>query len=118
LRHAARVSGFTGLAVNHVDTLSGLAELEVAEAYELDGERIDAIPPRTEQWADCDPVYRSFDPWPDQDWDHVAETGYDALHENARAYLEYLSDELSTPIYAVGIGPDRDQSIVLEEPEF
>jgi len=118
LRHAARVSGFTGLAVNHVDTLSGLAELRIAEAYELDDERVETVPPRAERWADCEPVYRSFDPWPDQDWSRVAAAGYDALHENARTYLEYVSDDLSTPIYAVGVGPDREDSMVLEEPSF
>jgi adenylosuccinate synthase len=118
LRHAARVSGFTGLAVNHIDTLSGLDELQVGHTYTLDGEELDTIPATTEQWARCEANFRTFDGWPEQDWDAVAAEGYDALHENARAYLEYISDELDTPIYAVGIGPGRDQSIVLEEPEY
>jgi adenylosuccinate synthase len=118
LRHAARVSGFTGLAVNHVDTLAGLDELQVGHSYTLDGETIETIPPTAEQWARCEANFRTFEGWPEQDWEAVAEAGYDALHENARAYLEYLSDELDTPIYAVGIGPGREQSLVLEEPEY
>jgi adenylosuccinate synthase len=118
LRHAARVSGFTGLAVNHIDTLSGLDEIKIGHTYTLDGEELDTIPATTEQWGRCEANFRSFDGWPEQDWDAVAAEGYDALHENARAYLEYISDELDTPIYAVGIGPGRDQSLVLEEPEY
>ncbi|MEF8881713.1 MAG: adenylosuccinate synthase [Halapricum sp.] len=118
LRHAARVSGFTGLAVNHVDTLAGLDEITVGHSYTLDGEKLETIPATTEQWARCEGNFRTFDGWPEQDWDAVAEEGYEALHENARAYLEYVSDELDTPIYAIGIGPGRDQSIVLEEPEY
>ncbi len=116
LRHAARASGFTGLAVNHIDTLAGLDELKVGHSYTLDGETRYSVPATTERWAQCEPNYRTFDGWPDVDWDEVAREGYDALPENARTYLAYLSDELDTPIYAVGVGPAREQSLVLEHP--
>jgi adenylosuccinate synthase len=116
LRHATRASGFTGLAVNHVDTLAGLDELKVGHSYTLDGEERYAVPATTEQWGDCEPNYRTFEGWPDVDWEVVSEEGYEALPENARTYLEYVSDELDTPIYAVGVGPGRDESVVLEHP--
>jgi adenylosuccinate synthase len=116
LRHAARASGFTGVAVNHLDVLAGLDEVKVGHAYELDGETIYSMPPTTEQWGECDPVFRTFDGWPEVDWEEVAGEGYDALPDGARAYLEYISAELETPIYAVGVGPDRSHSIVLERP--
>jgi adenylosuccinate synthase len=116
LRHATRASGFTGLAVNHVDTLAGLDELKVGHSYTLDGETIETVPATTEQWLDCEPNYRTFDGWPEVDWDEVVDAGYDALPENARTYLGYVSDELDTPIYAVGVGPGREDSIVLERP--
>ena len=118
LRHAARVSGFTGLAVNHIDTLSGLEELQVAHSYTLDGEEVETIPATTEQWGRCEPNFTTLEGWPEQDWEAVAEEGYEALHENARAYLEFVSDELDTPVYAVGIGPGREQSLVLERPDY
>ncbi|MFB6233127.1 MAG: adenylosuccinate synthase [Haloarculaceae archaeon] len=116
LRHAARVSGFTGLAVNHVDTLAGLDELQVGHAYTLDGERLESVPATTEQWGECEPVYRRFDGWPDVDWTAVAGEGFDALPERARAYLRYLADELAVPLTVVGVGPDRTESIVLDHP--
>jgi len=74
------------------------------------------MPPTTERWGDCEPNFRTFDGWPEADWEQVAADDYDALHENARAYLDYVSAELDTPIYAVGIGPNRSQTIVLERP--
>jgi len=116
LRHATRASGFTGLAVNHIDTLAGLDELEVAEAYELDGERLKTMPPTTERWADCEPVFRTFDGWDEQDWETIAEDGYDALPAEARTYLEYISNDLDVPIYAIGVGPSRGDTIVREQP--
>jgi len=116
LRHAARASGFTGLAVNHIDTLAGLDELQVGHSYTLDGEEIFTVPATTERWADCEANYRTFDGWPEFDASEVAEVGYEALPEAARDYLEYLEAELDTPVYAVGIGPGRSETIVREYP--
>jgi adenylosuccinate synthase len=116
LRHAARANGFTGLAVNHLDVLAGLDEVKVGHSYELDGETIYSMPSTTEQWAECEPTFRSFDGWPEEDWDAVADEGYDALPAGARDYLEYVSDELDAPIYAIGIGPGREQTVVVEDP--
>jgi adenylosuccinate synthase len=116
LRHSARVNGFTGLAVNHIDTLAGLDEVKVGHSYTFDGEETETMPPTTEQWARCGANYRTFDGWEDADWGTVAEEGYDALPENARAYLEYLEDELDAPVYCVGVGPGRGETVVRRSP--
>ncbi|WP_254537915.1 adenylosuccinate synthase [Halomarina litorea] len=116
LRHAARANGFTGLAVNHLDVLAGLDPVKVGHAYEMDGEERRSMPATTEQWGRCTATYREFDGWEAVDWAAVAEEGYDALPENARTFLEYISDELDTPIYAVGVGPGRDETVVVENP--
>ena len=116
LRHAARANGFTGLAINHVDVLAGLDEVAVGHAYTLDGEELLTMPPTTERWADCEAELRTFEGWDDVDWATVAEAGYDAIPENARTYLEYVAEELETPIYAVGVGPGREETVVVESP--
>ncbi len=116
LRHATRANGFTGLAVNHLDVLAGLDELKVGHSYELDGEETFTMPATTEHWGRCEPNFRTFDGWPEVDWSEVAEDGYDAIPENARAYLDYISDELDTPVYAVGVGPGREETVILTNP--
>ena len=116
LRHAARVSGFTGLAINHLDVLAGLAEVKVGHSYTLDGEELTTLPATTEEWARCEANYRTVDGWPEFDPSTVAEGGYEALPENARAYVEYIEAELDTPAYALGVGPGRSETIVRERP--
>jgi len=116
LRHAARASGFTGIAVNHLDVLAGLDEVKVGDAYDLNGERLETMPATTERWAECEPILKEFEPWPEVDWAAVADEGYDALPDAARTYLDYLSDEVGAPIYAVGVGPDRAETIELVDP--
>ncbi|MFB6093766.1 MAG: adenylosuccinate synthase [Halanaeroarchaeum sp.] len=112
LRHATRASGFTGLAINHLDVLAGLEEVRVGHAYELDGETITSMPATTERWGECEPVYRTFDGWPDVDWEAVAAEGFEALPTAARDYVTYLEDELGVPAYAISVGPGREASIV------
>ena len=116
LRHATRANGFTGLAINHIDVLAGLDEVQVGHSYTLDGEETLTMPPTTEKWGDCEAQFRTFDGWDDVDWAAVAAEGYDAIPENARTYLEYISDELDTPIYAVGVGPGREETVIVESP--
>jgi len=116
LRHAARASGFTGIAINHLDTLAGLEEVKVAHSYRLDGEETFAMPTTTERWGDCEPNYRTFEGWPDEDWAAIAAEGYDALPPNARRYVEYVERELGVPAVALGVGPGRDETIVRERP--
>jgi adenylosuccinate synthase len=115
LRHAARANGFTGLAINHIDVLAGLDEVKVGHSYTLDGEEVFTMPPTTEKWGDCEANLRSFEGWDDVDWNAVAEEGYEAIPENAREYLDYIAEELDTPVYAVGVGPGREQTIIVED---
>ena len=116
LRHAARANGLTAVAVNHLDVLAGLETVRVAHAYELDGEEWLTMPPTTERWGRCEPVYRPFEGWPEVDWADVAEAGYDAIPAAARAFLEYVSGELGVGLAAVGVGPNRHETVVLEHP--
>jgi adenylosuccinate synthase len=116
LRHAARASGFDGLVVGHLDVLAGLDEVRVAHAYDLDGEERLVPPSVTERWGDCEVRYRTFDGWSDADWDAVVDAGYEALPENATAYVEYVAGELDADVYAVGVGPGREETVVVRDP--
>lgn len=116
LRHAARVNGFTGIAINHLDILAGLEEVKVGHEYDVDGTRLQTMPATTERWGECEPVYRTFDGWPEVDWLEIADRGYEALPDGAQAYVEYLETELDAPAYALGLGPDREAAIVRSDP--
>ncbi|GAA5472657.1 adenylosuccinate synthase [Haloarcula hispanica] len=116
LRHSTRVSGFTGIAINHLDVLAGLDEVKVGHTYTLDGEELASMPATTEQWKRCEANFKSFDGWPEVDWADAADGGYDALPENAKGYVEYIESELDTPAYAIGVGPGRGETIVREQP--
>ncbi|GAA0238374.1 adenylosuccinate synthase [Haladaptatus pallidirubidus] len=116
LRHATRVNGFSGIVVGHIDVLAGLGEVKVGHSYQFDESEMKTVPSTTKGWERCAVNYKQFDGWPDVDWSAVAEEGYEAIPENARSYLEYIQDELDTQIYAVGVGPAREDTVVIENP--
>lgn len=116
LRHATRVNGFTGLAINHLDVLAGLDEVKIAHEYALGDTVIDTMPSTTERWAECDPRFRVFDGWPDLAWDQIATEGYDALPANAQTYLDYIRAELETSVVSIGVGPNRAETIIQRNP--
>ena len=63
LREAAIVNGFTSLAMNKLDILSGLAEVPVATAWRIDGKLIHDFPMTLEELARAEPVYEVMPGW-------------------------------------------------------
>lgn len=112
VKSAVRVSGLTSLAVTKIDTLAGLDKLKVCVGYKFNGEIIDYFPASLEDLAKCEPVYEEFDGWDDS----VADArSYDEIPENAKKYLERISEFTGTRILIVSVGPKRDQTMRVGE---
>jgi adenylosuccinate synthase len=109
-RHAARVSGSTELAVMLLDVLTGIEELNVAVAYERDGQRVDDLPAALSDFARCRPVYETLPGWSEP----ITEVSrWDDLPRAARDYVGFLGKQLDVPVGIVSVGPDRRQTILL-----
>ena len=116
LRHAARVNGFTGIVINHIDVLAGMGDIKVAESYEFRGESIRTLPPTTELWGECQAEYITFPGWPECDWRDIAENGYEALPKTAQDYMDYVAKEVDADIIAGGVGPSRSETVLRRRP--
>lgn len=112
LRHAKRVSGLSGLSIMLLDVLSGVEKLKICTHYELDGEKIDYVPSIIDQFDRVKPVYIEVDGW-DEDITEV--TSLDELPLNAQKYLQTISELTGIPVKIFSVGPDRTQTIRLEE---
>ena len=112
VKSAVRVSGLTSLAVTKIDTLAGLDKLKICVGYKFNGEIIDYFPASLEDLAKCEPVYEEFEGWDDS----VADArSYDEIPENAKKYLERISEFTGTRISIVSVGPKRDQTMRVGE---
>lgn len=108
LRYAAQINGLTELALTKLDILSGLPELPICVAYDLDGERIDSLPADLKVLAKCRPVYTSIEGWNE---DITGARVIDDLPFNARRYIDFVAENVGVPIHLVSIGPGREQII-------
>jgi adenylosuccinate synthase len=111
LRHAARINGFSGLAITKVDVLTGMDEIQLCVAYERNGQRLEDPP--YDQLEDVTPVYETFPGWSE------SISGCSALHElprNALRYICAVEDLVGCKAWLVSVGPDRKQTIQFSDP--
>ena len=111
-RQAVRINGFTDLFITKLDVLTGLEKVPVCVAYEVDGVRFDEIPMTQTDFHHAKPIYEYFDGWNESISD--AKT-LEELPENARKYVHKLEELSGCRISAIGVGPDRDQTIVVRD---
>jgi len=111
-RYTSRLSGVDELAVMLLDVLDELAELKICIAYELDGKRTTNFPGQVDDLRRVVPVYETLPGWqqPTSDVRRLAD-----LPENAKRYLDRIAQLLGRPATIVSIGPDREQTIVVEK---
>ncbi|KRK13358.1 adenylosuccinate synthetase [Lacticaseibacillus zeae DSM 20178 = KCTC 3804] len=110
VRHSRRVAGITDLCLNSIDVLTGLDTVKICVAYERDGERIENYPASLKFLSECKPVYEELPGWK-EDITH-AKTLAD-LPENARHYVERITELLGVDLLTFSVGPDRDQTNVI-----
>lgn len=110
IRYAARVNGLTGLAINHVDTIGKLGKIKLCVAYKKDGAQIGYFPASLKELAKCEPVYEEFEGW---EIDSAKVKKYEDLPENAKIYLARIEELVGVKVKLVGIGKDREQTIVV-----
>ncbi|MGP6169698.1 adenylosuccinate synthase [Microbacterium sp. A196] len=108
-RYATRVNGITDLVLTKLDILTGLEEIPVCVAYDVDGERFDDVPVNQTDFHHAKPIYEYFPGWSEDI--SVART-FDDLPKNAQDYVLALEKMSNTRISVIGVGPERDEVIV------
>ncbi len=119
LRYAARLNGFTSLAITKVDVLGGLDEVPVCTQYVMpDGRTVrDLLPTNADELAQAQPVYERFEGWPEfheRLKGRLREEGARALPSTLRRYLEHVATEVGVPVEYVGYGPQREETVRLD----
>jgi len=112
-RYAVEVNGLDCLAITKMDVLDELDAIQVCVAYELDGQRIEHFPCSAEDFARCRPIFETLPGWQSST---ASCRSLDELPPAAMSYLRFLADLMEVPIAIVSVGPQRDQTIVVEDP--
>jgi len=113
VNYACRLNGFTSLAVTKIDVLSGIKKLKICKAYKYNDKIIKDFPADTKILEKCIPVYEEFNGWEEKNWKEVVKKGYNALPDNMKKYLDFISSSSKVPISIISLGPGREETIEL-----
>jgi adenylosuccinate synthase len=110
VRHARRVSGITGLSLNSLDVLAGLETVKICTAYKFRGNTIEYYPSSLNMLSECEAVYEELPGWSE---DLSKARSIEDIPENARHYLERVSQLTGIPISIFSVGRNREQTNLL-----
>jgi adenylosuccinate synthase len=111
-RYATRVNGLTDFFLTKLDVLTGWEKIPVCVAYEIDGKRVEEVPASQSDFHHAKPIYEYLDGWT-EDISNCKK--FEELPVNAQKYVKYLEQISGAPMSAIGVGPGRDQTIVVKE---
>jgi adenylosuccinate synthase len=113
-RYTARLSGVDTLAVMLLDVLCELDEIKICTAYEIEGRRVGDFPSHVDDLRRAVPILESVPGWKR---DITAARRPEDLPLAAHDYLTRLSQLVGRPVEFVSVGPDRSQTIFMEQGE-
>ena len=108
IKYAARVNGLTEICLTKLDVLDKLEKIKVCVAYDIEGERTEAMPDSLHAFSAAVPVYEELDGWCEPT---SGCRSFDELPANAKAYIHRIEEIAGVPVSIVAVGPDRDQTI-------
>jgi adenylosuccinate synthase len=111
-RYAAELNGFNSIALTKLDVLDALEEIKVCVGYEIDGQRIDTFPAVAQDLRNIKPIYETLEGWKSET---LGVTEFKELPAKAQEYVRFLSDSIGVEIGLISTGPERDQTIILQD---
>ena len=109
-RYSSRVNGLTDYFLTKLDVLDSWERIPVCVAYDIDGVRHDEMPMTQTEFHHATPVYEYFDGWKT---DISGCRSFADLPKNAQRYVQALEDLSGAKFWGVGVGPGREQTIVV-----
>ena len=111
-RYATRVNGLTDIFLTKLDVLTGFETIPVCVAYDVDGVITPDLPMTQTGFHHAKPVYEYLPGWSE---DISGARSIAELPPNAQAYVRFLEEASGAPISAIGVGQDRDATVVVRD---
>jgi adenylosuccinate synthase len=112
LRYAQMINGIDWWVVTKLDVLDELAEIPVCVSYKINGKKTDTVPADVATYDHIECIYEKLPGW-QKSTEGI--TDFDKLPKKAQSYLRFLESASGARIGMVSTGPDRDQTMFMEE---
>jgi len=113
LRRSAQVNGLTGVCLTKLDVLDELAEIKVCTHYLVDGQKVSLPPSSADDYDLVEPCYEILAGW---QCSTVGVDSWEDLPVKAQHYIRFLEEQMGVKVSILSTGPDRAETLILEDP--
>ena len=113
VKQTIKISGINGIALTKLDVLDEFEEIKMCVGYELNGKKIDYLPATSEEQFNIKPIYRTFPGWKSNT---QGIRNLKDLPDKALRYIHALEDFIGARISSISTSPERDDTILVEDP--
>jgi adenylosuccinate synthase len=113
MRKSVQMNSLTGICLTKLDVLDGLDKIGICTAYKINGKLTGIAPLGADKYEACEPVIEEMSGW---DGTTAGITDIEQLPDNAKAYIERITELIGVKIAILSTGPDRDETIVIDNP--
>ena len=112
-RQTIKISGINGIALTKLDVLDELDEIKMCVEYELNGKKINYLPAASEDQFNIKPIYKTFPGWKSKT---QGIRNLKDLPDKALRYIHALEDFIGARISSISTSPEREDTILVEDP--
>jgi len=113
VRYAARINGFSSIALTKLDVLTGFPRIKVCVAYEIEGTRVEEVPMSLHEFEAARPIYEEQEGWK-EDSSRAGE--YGDIPKAAQRYIRMIEEITDVEVSLVSVGADRNETIMRRNP--
>jgi adenylosuccinate synthase len=113
MRRSIMINSISALCLTKLDVLDDLDEIKICVAYRKNGEIIKSSPMAAADYEGIEPVYETMPGWKQSTY---GVKSMDELPDAAKNYIRRLLEVTEMELAVISTGPDRDETIVLQDP--
>ena len=113
VRQAVKVGGIDSLALTKLDVLDGFAELKVGVGFNIHGTTYKHLPAGVAAQAAAQPIYETMEGWAGST---RGARSWANLPAQAVKYVKRLEELIEAPITLLSTSPERDDTILMQDP--
>ena len=113
VKQSIKISGINGIALTKLDVLDELDEIKICVKYKIKDMELDYLPVNVEDQLKVKPIYKIFPGWKSST---KGIRNLKDLPDNAKKYIHAIEDFLKVKISSISTSPEREDTILLENP--
>ena len=113
LNRSFKLNAVSGICLTKLDVLDELGSIKLCVAYEIDGKKTKTPPFSAEGYDIAKPIYIEMPGW---NCSTIGTRSFDELPIEAQNYIRKIEELSQLPVDILSTGPDRDETLILQNP--